>query len=58
LSKFQPLFSGKLGCYPHKQVHLELLPNAKPQRPYAVPHSQKQVFKNALDQLVEIGILS
>ena len=28
LTNFQPLFSGKLGCYPGYKAHLELLPNA------------------------------
>jgi len=30
LHKFSKLFSGKLGRYPYKRVHLELQPNDKP----------------------------
>ena len=38
LEQFPHLFSGKLGKYLSKQVHLELQPNAKPVRkhPYSV----------------------
>jgi len=59
LRKFPRLFNGHLGLYPHKKVHLELLPNAQPvhRRPYDVPHSQLQVFQNALDMYVHLGIL-
>jgi hypothetical protein len=39
LSKYTKLFSGKLGCYPHRKVKLELTDNAKPYScgPYPVP---------------------
>jgi hypothetical protein len=30
LARFPKLFSGKLGCFPNKKVHLELQPDAKP----------------------------
>ena len=60
LRKFPRLFSGKLGVYPHKKIHLELEPNATPvhQRSYAVPQMHRDVFKHELDRLVEIGVLS
>jgi hypothetical protein len=32
LARFPTLFSGKLGCFPNKNVHLELRPDAKPFR--------------------------
>jgi hypothetical protein len=32
LARFPKLFSGKLGCFPNKKVHLELKPDAKPFR--------------------------
>ena len=60
LSDFTNLFSGKLGCYPHTKVHLELLPDAKPfgSRPYPVPVSHHKIFREELDRLVAIGVLS
>jgi hypothetical protein len=60
LSEFTMLFSGKLGCYPHAKVHLELMPEAKPfhTRPYPVPHMHAPVFRKELDRLVEIDVLS
>jgi hypothetical protein len=30
LSKYPKVFSNDLGCYPHKQFHIDLQPNAKP----------------------------
>jgi hypothetical protein len=60
LSKFPKLFSGKLGRYPHRTIHLELKPGAKPIqcRPYPVPKHHEQVFKEELDRLCAIGVLS
>jgi hypothetical protein len=33
------MFNGTLGIYPHKEVHIDIDPNAKPKhsRPYPVP---------------------
>ncbi|KAG7346017.1 reverse transcriptase RNA-dependent DNA polymerase [Nitzschia inconspicua] len=60
LQHFTTLFSGKLGCYPHHKVHLELSENAKPFRcrEYPIPHAHREVFKEELERLVKIGVLS
>jgi hypothetical protein len=60
LSQYPKLFSGKLGCYPHRKVHLDLKPDAIPSlcRPYPVPRHHEQVFKGELDRLCDIGVLS
>jgi hypothetical protein len=60
LGQFTTLFSGKLGRYPNAKVHLELNEQARPfhHRPYPVPHAHRQVFKDELDRLVELGVLS
>jgi hypothetical protein len=60
LSQFPKLFSGILGCYPHQKVHLDLKANAKLYRcrPYPVPKQHEKVFKEELDRLEEIGVLS
>ena len=59
LSKYQKLFSGKLGLYPHKKLHLELHKDAVPvhQRPYGVAHAHRATFKQELDRLCEINVL-
>ena len=59
LSEFPRLFDGTLRAYPHQKVTLELRPDAKPHRArcFPVPHSQRQLFKNELDRLVNIGVL-
>lgn len=58
-SKFDELFSCKLGCYPHRNLHLEITKDAKPvcQWPYRVPRMYHQVFKDKLKHLCKIGIL-
>ena len=60
LSKYKKLFSGKLGKYPRKKVHLELQPNAVPKsrRPYGVSRFHLKTFKAEIDRLVQIGVLS
>ena len=60
LGDYSKLFSGKLGAYPNYKVHLDLLPNAKPfyTRYYSVPKLHEKVFKQELECLVELRVLS
>ena len=59
LEKYPILFNGKLGEYPHKKVHLDLKPDAKPfhAKAYAVPHINHKIFKDECDRLCEVGVL-
>jgi hypothetical protein len=60
LSKFEKLFKGKLGHYPHEKIHLDLQKGAVPkhQGAYPVPRANMEVFKNELDHLVRLlGVL-
>ena len=59
LSEFKQLFSGKLGKYEGKKVHLEVEKDARPKhaKPYSVPHTQMNLFKEELTRLVNIGVL-
>jgi hypothetical protein len=58
LSRCKKLFSGRLGCYPHCKVHLELKADPSQSRPYPVPRHHEAVFKEELNRLCEIGVLS
>ncbi len=53
-------FNGTLGVYPHKKVHIDIDPNAKPvhSRPYPVPQIHLKTFKKDLNHLVKIGVLA
>ena len=59
LREFSKLFSGELGKYQGQKVHLEVEKHAKPKhaRPYSVPHTQMNLFKQELMRLVDIGVL-
>ncbi len=54
------IIDGNLGVYPHKKVHIDIDPNAKPvlSRPYPVPQIYLKTFKKELGHLVEIGVLA
>jgi hypothetical protein len=56
VSRYKKLFSGQLGCYPHRKVHLKLKAFAIPSQscPYPVPQHHETVFK--LNRLCEIGV--
>jgi hypothetical protein len=60
LKKYEKLFDGTLGVYPHKKFHIEFAPDAVPKhsRQYAVPHILMKTFKKELQHLVKIGVLS
>jgi hypothetical protein len=53
LAKHQKMFDGTLGVYPHKKVHIDIDPNAKPAhaRQYPVPRVHSQTFKKELDHI-------
>jgi hypothetical protein len=54
------MFDGTVGVYPHKKVHIDIDPNAKPvhSRPYPVPQIHLKNFKKELDHLVRLGVLA
>jgi hypothetical protein len=68
--EFTQLFDGKLGVYPHRKFHIDIMPGAKPKhvRPYAIARihlepSKKELdhlepFKKELNHLVRIGVLT
>jgi hypothetical protein len=60
LQESDKMFNGTLGAYPHKKVHIDIDPNAKPvhSRPYPVPQIHLKTFKKELDHLVRIGVLA
>jgi hypothetical protein len=60
LKEHTKIFDGTLGVYPHKKIHIDLVPGAisKHARPYPVPVIHLNAFKKELLYLVEIGVLS
>jgi hypothetical protein len=60
LQENKKMFNGTLGIHPHKKVHIDIDPNAKPvhSRPYPVPQIHLKTFKTKLDNLVRIGVLA
>jgi hypothetical protein len=59
LQENDKMFNGTLGVYPHKKVHIDIDPNAKPvhSRPYPVPVPQihLKTFKKELNHLIKIS---
>ena len=55
----QKLFDGTLGIYPHKKVHIDIEPNAKPvhPRPYPMPCIQLSMYKCELEHICDLGVL-
>ena len=55
----QKLFDGTLGIYPHKKVHIDIEPDAKPvhAQPYPVPRIHLSTYKRELDHLCDLGVL-
>ena len=53
------LFDGVLRVYPHRLIHLDLLPNAIPthQHAYSVVHVHLKVFKKELSRHCKVGVL-
>ncbi len=60
LQETKKMFNGTLGIYPHKKVHIDIDPNAKPVHsgPYPVPWIHVKAFKMELNHPVRIGVLT
>ena len=60
LKEHTKLFSRKLGVYPHRKFHIDLVPGAKAKhaRPYPVPVIHLSALKKELLHLVKIGFVS
>ena len=58
--KYTKLFSGKLGKYDRKKLHIDIKPNATPPHAhsYAVAIKHEEVFKRELEHHIKIGVLS
>jgi hypothetical protein len=59
LMEHTKLFDGTLGVYPHKKIHIDLVPGAiaKHARPYPVPVIYLSAFKKELLHFIKIGVL-
>jgi hypothetical protein len=57
---FTRLFDGTLGVYPHKKLHIDFIPGAKPKHrgPYVIPRIHLAAVKKELDRLVHLKVLS
>jgi hypothetical protein len=54
------MFDETLNAYPHKKVHIDIDPNAKPVHPipYPVPRIHLKTFEKEFDHLVGLGVLA
>ena len=59
LSKYTKLFDGTLGCYPHKEFHIDIDETVQPvhSRPYPIAKVNELAFKKELKHLCDIGVL-
>ena len=60
LFRHTKLFNGKLGCFPHRDFHIDLKPGSKPyycKRPYPIPTTLRPIVKDELDRQVKEGII-
>ena len=53
------MFDRTLGVYPHKKVHIDIDPDAKPVHAgaYPVPRVHLSTFRKELDHLMKLGVL-
>ena len=60
LNDFTDMFDGVLRHYPDEEIHLDIDPSVRPHRcrAYPVPRTHLKNFKQELDRLVRIGVLS
>jgi hypothetical protein len=58
--KTKKMLDETLDVYPHKKVHLDIDPNAKPVHfiPYTVPQIHLKTFKKEFNHLVGLGVLA
>ena len=59
LEKYEILFDGKLGHYPDRKFHIDLVEDAQPvfKKTYHVPFHRESLFKNELQNLIKDGVL-
>ena len=60
LQEHTKLFSGKLGCFPHRKFHIDLKPGTVPyhcKAPYPVANALRHIVKAELERQVNIGVL-
>ena len=57
--KYEILFDGKLGHYPHEKFHIDLVEESKPmfKKAYHVPFQRESLFKDELQNMVKDGVL-